>query len=104
MKSQVKSATRKSTPTTEVKTRQTGSKTRDPDDKETIKAGEEPKCPFKRGDPVESVYSGVHYTVESVKGYSLVRVVTSTGEALECIMTAADLKKSGHKARNIGDD
>lgn len=60
----------------------------------------ETPCPYKRGDSVESRYSGKAYTVLSTLG-NTARVVTSDSktEYMEFTICAADLKPSSHKAR-----
>ena len=60
----------------------------------------ETPCPFKRGDSVESIYSGKAYTVLSTLG-NTARVIASDPktEYMEFTICAADLKPSTHKAR-----
>ena len=60
----------------------------------------ETPCPFKRGDSVESRYSGKAYTVLSTLG-NTARVIASDPktEYMEFTICAADLKPSAHKAR-----
>lgn len=62
----------------------------------------ETPCPYKRGDSVESIYSGKAYTVLSTLG-NTARVVTSDSktEYMEFTICAADLKPSTHKARML---
>ena len=62
----------------------------------------ETPCPFKRGDSVESRYSGKAYTVLSTLG-NTARVIASDPktEYMEFTICAADLKPSTHKARML---
>lgn len=62
----------------------------------------ETPCPYKRGDSVESRYSGKAYTVLSTLG-NTARVIASDPktEYMEFTICAADLKPSTHKARML---
>lgn len=64
----------------------------------------ETPCPYKRGESVESIYSGRAYTVLSTLG-NTARVVTSDtkSERFEFTICAADLKASKKKPLSLDD-
>lgn len=60
---------------------------------------------YKRGDSVESIYSGKAYTVLAVSD-NMARVVLSDpkAEPFECTMCFADLKPSRKKPKTLEDN